>query len=282
MISARIRNIIEFHKHWDDNAHIYERIHEIEENLAKQNGREFSVKGFSYPAQCEVNFLVDYLYSDNIHINWRERVVCPKTKLNNRLRGVVHFLDFELHPNNTSHIYIAEQITPLYTYLKSKYKNIIGSEYLGSSFKATETDHRGLRHEDATRLSFADREFDIYLSFECFEYIPDYMKAFSESYRILKNGGTMLFTTHFAANDTKNIVRATMSADGTINHILPPEYNGDPVNESLDGILCFTHFGWEMMEQLKSVGFKDAYAITYWSDSLGYYDGGQFLFCAVK
>jgi len=37
-----------------------------------------------------------------------------------------------------------------------------------------------------------------------------------------------------------------------------------------------------MFDQLRSIGFKDAYAITYWSDTLGYYNRDQFLFFAVK
>jgi SAM-dependent methyltransferase len=281
MIAARIRNLEEFHKHRDSNAHIYERIRQIEDKLAADNNREFTVKGFSYPAQSEVDFHVDYLYSDNVHINWRERVICPITQLNNRLRATVHFMDFELNPGENSSIYIAEQVTPLYTYLTNKYKNIIGSEFLGTDVQPGSISDAGLRHEDATRLSFKDNEIDFYLSFECFEHIPDFIKAFEESYRILKDGGMMYFTVPFAANDHKNIIRATISQDGTINHILSPEYHGDPVNAS-GGILCFTHFGWEMFDQLRSIGFKDAYAITYWSDSLGYYDGGQFLFCAIK
>ena len=62
---------------------------------------------------------------------------------------------------------------------------------------------------------------------------------------------------------------------------MEPEYHGDPLNPK-KSILCYTHFGWEMLDQLKKIGFKDAYAITYWSDSLGYYSGDQLLFCAIK
>jgi SAM-dependent methyltransferase len=189
-------------------------------------------------------------------------------------------MDFELSPDENSNIYIAEQVTPMYNYLKAKYKNLTGSEYLGPDVKPGSVDHRGLRHEDATNLSFSDNEFDFYLTFECFEHISDFGKAFSESYRILKKGGMLYWTVPFVADSHKNIIRATVT-NGNINHILPPEYHGDPVNAG-GGILCYTHFGWEMFDQLKHAGFKDAYAITYWSNSLGYYDGGQFLFCAIK
>ena len=267
--------------HRQNNARVYEKIKQIEDHLVKNNGREFTVKGFSYPAQAEVNFFVDYLHSDNVTPNWRERVICPITNLNNRLRAAVHFIDFELTIETFSKIYIAEQLTPLYSYLQKKYTNITGSEFLGPNALPGSVNEKGLWHEDATRLSFRDGEFDYYLTFECFEHIPDYIAAFKESYRILKDNGMMFWTVPFASHNHENIIRATVLADGSINHILPPEYHGDPVNASA-GILCYHHFGWEMFDQLRAIGFKDAYAITYWSDSLGYYNSDQFIFCAVK
>ncbi len=281
MISARIRNLQEYTQHTQSNAHVYKRIWEMEEELCRQNKKAFTVKGFSYPAQAEVNFLVDYLYSDNVHVNWRERVVCPKTQLNNRLRAAIHFMDFELAPKDDSIIYIAEQLTPLYTYLNKKYKNLIGSEYLGPEYEPGAVNKKGIRHEDATKLSFRDEELDYYMTFECFEHIPDYMKGFAESYRVLKPGGMMYWTVPFAPNSHENIIRATMAPDGTITHHMEPEYHGDPVSPN-NGILCYTYFGWEMFDQLKTLGFRDAYAITYWCDALGYYGGGQTLFCAIK
>ena len=281
MISARIRDLQEYKDHMQNNARIYRKIQQLEDDLCKNNGREFTVKGYSYPARAEVEFLVDYLYSNEVSINWRERVVCPITHLNNRLRASVHFIDFELNPDINSKIYIAEQLTPLYTYLKKKYSNLIGSEFLGTNIKPGFVNDKGIRHEDATDLSFKDGELDFYLTFECFEHIPDFLKGFRESYRVLKTGGMMFWTVPFNGYSQGNLIRATVGPNGKINHILEPEFHGDPVNPEA-GILCYTHFGWEMFDLLRRIGFRDAYAITYWCDVLGYYNGGQFLFCAVK
>ena len=281
MISARIRNLGQYLEHLEANAHVYRRIEERERSLCPAKKTPFTVRGFSYPAQSQVDFQVDYLYSNNVSVNWRERVVCPKTNLNNRLRAAVHFMDFELGPRSDSRIYIAEQLTPLYSFLKPRFKNLVGSEYLGSDKEPGSVGLRGIRHEDATRLSFEDDSLDYYLSFECFEHIPNFQQAFAESYRVLKTGGMLYWTVPFVANERKNRIRATLKADGSVAHHLEPEYHGDPVNPE-GGILCYTHFGWEMFDQVLSVGFQDAYAIMYWSDSLGYYGGGQFLFCAIK
>jgi SAM-dependent methyltransferase len=281
MITARLRNLQEYQQHKKSNERIYNKIRKLEENLEKNNGREFRVKGFSYPAQCEVDFLVDYLYGNGVNINWRERVLCPVTNLNNRLRAAVHFIDFELDLTPQSNIYIAEQLTPLYSFLKAKYPAMIGSEFLGPAVSPAFVNTAGIRHEDATNLSFADNSLDCYLSFDCLEHIPDFDAAFRESFRVLKPGGALFWTVPFAMNDYANIIRATMAPDGTVTNILPPEYHGDPVNPD-GGILCFQYFGWELFDRLRAIGFSDAYALTYWSDSLGYYNGDQLVFCAIK
>ena len=49
---------------------------------------------------------------------------------------------------------------------------------------------------------------------------------------------------------------------GTISHLLPPEYHADP--------LCFYHFGWDLLDALRSLGFRDTLALIYWTGELGY------------
>jgi hypothetical protein len=36
--------------------------------------------------------------------------------------------------------------------------------------------------------------------------------------------------------------------------LLEPEYHGDPL--SSDGILCFYHFGWDLLEEFRRCGFR--------------------------
>ena len=90
----------------------------------------------------------------------------------------------------------------------------------------------------------------------------------------------MMWSVPFGRNLQKNLIRATRNKDGTIIHHEPPEYHGDPINS--DGCLCFTHFGWEMLQQVKEAGFKDAYAVAYWSDVFGYLGVEQIIFVASK
>jgi hypothetical protein len=89
----------------------------------------------------------------------------------------------------------------------------------------------------------------------------------------------MLWTLPFVTSNERNTIRATV-INGPIEHLPPPEYHGDPVNT--EGCLCFTHFGWEMLEQVRSSGFSDAYAIPYNSKEFGYLAAGQIFFVAVR
>lgn len=51
--------------------------------------------GYSYTAERQVDFEVDFLYANAGRINWRERLVCPLTGLSNRLRASIHLADSE-------------------------------------------------------------------------------------------------------------------------------------------------------------------------------------------
>jgi SAM-dependent methyltransferase len=278
----RLRNFDEYKRHAARNTSNYANMHQYESNLQRSHPeKEFTVSGVSYPANQVVDFLVDYQYSDGKHINWRERLICPVTQLNNRLRSCVQIIDMELSPYPDSNMYISEQVTSLFSFLKKQYPDLIGSEYLGNDLKPGET-RNGIRHEDMTNLSFSDQSLDYYLSFECFEHIPFYSKAITEIYRTLKPGGYFLGSFPFDRNAHANLIKAKMDDQGNITYLMEPEYHGDPVGISGKGILCYTIFGWEVLDEFRAAGFRDVYAIFLWSDLFGYLGGEQIYFVAQK
>jgi ubiquinone/menaquinone biosynthesis C-methylase UbiE len=89
-------------------------------------------------------------------------------------------------------VYLTEQVTPLFRYLGSRYADLVGSEYLGEKLPRGATDSRGVRNEDLTRLTFPDESFDVLLSFDCFEHMPDFVAGMCEVARVLKPGGRLL------------------------------------------------------------------------------------------
>lgn len=252
---------------------------QAEMEMASKASHSFTFRGYSYPAQREVDFYVDWQYSFGGRINWRERCICPVTNLNNRLRASLHFLDMELAPYPCDAIFLSEQVTPLYDHLKKLYPHLIGSEFLGANVEPGQIDSRGVRHENLTALSFPDCTLDYVLSFDCFEHFPDFLQAFRECARVLKPRGKMMWSVPFAVTQKRNTIRAVIEG-GAIRHIHPPEFHGDPL--SAEGCLCYQHFGWEMLEQVCDSGFSKTYATMYESHHFGYIGEGQLLFVAVK
>lgn len=241
----------------------------------------FSVQGFSYTAQKQVEFLVDYKHAgETAGVVWRERVSCPKTNFNNRMRATFHLFDIEMEPYPDLSLYISEQLTPIYKNFKKIFPNTVGSEYFGANIPKGFTSVDGIRNEDLCHLSFADQSFDAVVSLDVFEHIPAYFDSFMECARILKPGGKLMWSVPFVSSAKKNIIKARL-VGGQVEHIItPPEYHGDPL--SPEGILCFQHFGWEMLDEMKRAGFRDAYAICYQSAPFGYLGGEQFMFFAIK
>ena len=259
---------------------IYQTRHSYEQSLQAGKSDNFAVAGFSYPARAVVDFQVSFAWSDGANVNWREWLICPVTHLNNRMRAAVQLVDSELGVLPNESIYITEQITPLFKHLSNSFNNIVGSEFLGNEVPLGAADSRGVRNEDLTQLTFSDSSFDCLLSFDCFEHMPDFESGMREVSRVIKKGGRMLWSVPFRNDLVCNLRRASCGSRGEIIHHELPEYHGDPLNTS--GCLCFTHFGWEILEQVKRSGFSDVYAVTYWSDVFCYLGIEQIVFIAIK
>lgn len=281
MKTYRIREWSDYQQHVNlmQSEYLLRRAYEM--SLLPKWSRKFKVEGYSYTAGQTVKFHVDYVHQNQEgQPNWRESLLCPVSRLNNRMRAAVHLFEAECAPYTQSHIYIAEQVAPLYKFFTAHYPNVTGSEYLGEGFVPGVANSAGIRHEDLTNLSFKDESFDHFLSFDCFEHIPNYQKAFRESWRILLPGGILFFSVPFSVSSQVNIIRAQVLEDGTIKHFSEPEYHGDPMNK--EGCLCYQYFGWEMLDELKEAGFQDAYGLLYWSKQFGYLGGEQVLFVGMK
>lgn len=99
----------------------------------------------------------------------------------------------------------------------------------------------GARCEDLTRLTFADNSFNLIVSSEVLEHIEDCPAALAEIRRVLRPGGMHVFTVPVSGREP-TIKRASRRPDGSIEHLVKPEYHGDPEGTG-DGILAFWTFG---------------------------------------
>lgn len=276
-ISFKSNNAQDISIFWKDNYSTLNNIKILEDNISGfiNTNDTNQLIAFSESACHEVSFNV---FSRGI-INWREDIICPVSNLNNRARASITVLQQICGITPNTSIYLTEQTTPTWEWFEKNYKYSVGSEYLGSK-SILGSIHNGIRNEDLTNLSFDSESFDCIVSFDCLEHIPNYQRAISEIYRTLKYRGRVLLTFPFTGQD-ETIVRAIIDSDGNIIHNFPPEYHGDPVNAS-QGILCYYHFGYDILRLLKDVGFKEAFVYWFWSASRGNLGGLQPYIVAYK
>ena len=158
---------------------------------------------------------------------------------------------------------MTEQATPTFVWLQKNMNGMLhGSEFEPDAMRRTlltlrlaQMGGRGaVQFQDITQLDFSNAQLDALISFDVLEHVPDYISAIREFSRALKPGGVCIAT--FPFNDRPDtLVRARPHSDGSIEHIEPPEYHGDPIS---GGILCYYHFGWDILEHFRAAGFAEA------------------------
>jgi SAM-dependent methyltransferase len=214
----------------------------------------------------------------SVHPAWTETMLCPGCNLQSRSRALFAYLSEKLVLPGSARVYIAERVTPAYKAMKAEYADVKGSEYLGDGVASGEKrlflkGNFMVRHEDLTSLSFQPSCFDLVVTQDCFEHIPDYQKSFSECRRVLAPGGSLVFTIPFFPTSSDTLVRAVVE-NGAVKHLLEPEYHGNPVGDG--AALCFQHFGWDILGSLRQAGFAEASANLYWGPWQGHL--GMFFF----
>ena len=88
--------------------------------------------------------------------------------------------------------------TELRMLLSRKAKGIVGIDTSRELLGIASSRHPSVecRHMDMMAMSFADRSFDLVYSSLAFHYANDWDRLFAEIHRVLRPGGTVLFSTH--------------------------------------------------------------------------------------
>lgn len=132
-------------------------------------------------------------------------------------------------------------------------------------------------HTQAT--SFPSDSFDLILSTEVFEHIPDPYRAHAELLRVLRPGGAHVFTVPYAPALYEDIVKAHLAPNGSIMFHGAPEYHGDPIRK--EGIPVFTIFAQEMTDRLCRLGYL-VKVMHLRQPALGILGGNSWVFIAAK
>jgi hypothetical protein len=248
----------EFRTYQSANATMLSELWRWHENLGNRQ-EPFAFPGVCDLCQCQTSFSVAPQKAPegdpfDFRVNWWAETTCH-CGMSNLGRAMARTLLDGHRPDD--HIYHIGQYTFLRNWLAERLPNITSSQYdEGRRPGEIEGD---IRYEDLTHLSFADATFDCVICMEILEHIPDYHSALREMARVLKPGGRALLSFPWLGGDHyQHLIRAELRPDGSIHHILPPEYHGDP--DRAEGILSFRAFGWKILDELREAGFARASA----------------------
>lgn len=113
--------------------------------------------------------------------------------------------------------------------------------------------YRGVRCENLMELTLGDACFDLVICEDILEHVPDPERAFAEIFRVLRPGGSLVLSVpDHGGHNTQP--RATIDAQGTIEHQLPSMWHIDPLRP--EGALVFTDFGADLGDRLAPHGFE--------------------------
>ena len=102
-----------------------------------------------------------------------------------------------------------------------------------------------LRNENLERQTFADASFDIVITIDVFEHLFDPAAAAREIHRTLKPGGVCISAFPVSKHQWEGLRwRARLGADGTVEHLAPAEYHGNPI--SPEGSLVTVDYGYDL------------------------------------
>ena len=109
-----------------------------------------------------------------------------------------------------------------------------------------------IRSEDLTRLSYADSSFDLVLTSETLEHVPDLHAALRELRRVLVLGGRHIFTIPVMPGVARTFARSVIRPDESIEDRAPRIcHPGGDV-----GYPVFTEFGSDLPEVIERAGFE--------------------------
>ncbi len=85
--------------------------------------------------------------------------------------------------------------------------------------------------ENLESLTFADCTFDVFITQDVLEHVFNPDRVVREIMRVLKPQGVHVFTAPKHKHLSRSCRRARLREDGTVEHLLPAEYHGNPIGD---------------------------------------------------
>ena len=188
------------------------------------------------------------ILSDNL----RETGVCSNCKSFNRQRQIAHVIcerygiaSLQDLVSLDLDVYLMESRGSLYKALQNCNRLVCSDFYPDGKVPANSP--HNFYHVDIQNCLFDGDSFDLVISSDVFEHVPDAYQGFKEIYRILRKSGVHVFSVPFTGNKTDEV----RALPGPV-HLMEPRYHGDPLRK--EGSLVYRNFGLEMLKTLSELG----------------------------
>lgn len=161
----------------------------------------------------------------------------------------------ELPPLKDMRVYLSESVTHYASYLRDRCPKLRSSEYL------PDPNHhlRGqVANRDLRNLSLPPASMHCLLCNEVLEHVEELEPTLEAMAQALTLGGYLLATVPMAYGQRDSIVKALWKGEGEEPELLmEAEWHGDPL-DSTKGSLVYRIPGWELLDQLRGAGFREA------------------------
>lgn len=210
------------------------------------------------------------------YINLREGLVCGDCGLNARARLLLHACN-ALFPQREARLALLESFSQLSLIARTTWTHVSCSEFFSEGAEPGQEITRptayGIvrtaRHEDLTRLSYADGSLDGIIHNDVLEHVPDTGVALAEMLRVLRPGGCAVFTMPWFPWLETTTVRGRVLQDGSLERLLPDEFHGDGLSD--DGIYTFYNFGADFDGMMAAAGFDEVRFGVCYAPSCGFF-----------
>jgi SAM-dependent methyltransferase len=180
-------------------------------------------------------------------------VRCPICGASAIAQSLVEALICKIPNLNECDAYELSSAGVMVSFLKRRARSLTVSEFFDDvpvgGFSSS-----GVRCEDAQSLTFADESFDLCTSTEVFEHVESDFAAFGECLRVLRPGGTLIFTVPLT--DSPTTVERTTLHNGKRHLTMPAEYHADRFRGP--HVFCYRNYGKDILDRLCQVGFANA------------------------
>ena len=166
----------------------------------------------------------------------REDLKCARCRSSSRQRALIDHISHAVPGLGDAHVYEPSPTQPTTRYLERHSARYTWSQY---SPDEDERHRHNPLNQDLQALGFPDNAFDLVVSQDVFEHVATPRKAFAEVARVLRPGGSHVFTIPWYGNQLTQ-TRARI-VEGEVMNLHPPEYHSDP--NTRDRALVFTRFG---------------------------------------